>query len=157
MVHAGEWSSELSRRVQHYGWQYDYRARRVDESAYLGPLPGWLEVAAARVAEGLGVGRPNQVIVNEYLAGQGIAPHIDCITCFGPVVSTLSLGSEVQMDLSLGSAQVPVLLERGSLLALTGPARYVWQHGIAKRLVDKEFGVVRSRRVSLTFRTVEPV
>lgn len=37
------WLQDLSRRVQHYGWRYDYKARRVTADARLGPLPDWLE------------------------------------------------------------------------------------------------------------------
>ena len=33
------WRNDLKRRVQHYGYRYDYKARRVDPSMYLGPLP----------------------------------------------------------------------------------------------------------------------
>jgi alkylated DNA repair dioxygenase AlkB len=36
---AGEWSTELKRRVQHFGYRYDYKARAVTPDAYLGPLP----------------------------------------------------------------------------------------------------------------------
>ena len=32
------WSEELKRRVQHYGWRYDYKARQIDSSMELGPL-----------------------------------------------------------------------------------------------------------------------
>ena len=33
------WSQELKRRVQHYGFRYDYKARQVDRTMHLGPLP----------------------------------------------------------------------------------------------------------------------
>ena len=38
---AGEWSTELKRRVQHFGYRYDYKVRAVTPDAYLGPLPPW--------------------------------------------------------------------------------------------------------------------
>lgn len=41
---------------------------------------------------------PDQVIVNEYQPGQGIANHIDCISCFSGTVISLSLGSSCIMD-----------------------------------------------------------
>ena len=40
-VDGAEWSTELRRRVQHYGWRYDYRQRQIDESMRLGELPEW--------------------------------------------------------------------------------------------------------------------
>lgn len=33
------WLTDLKRRVQHYGYKYDYKARTVGNDAYLGPLP----------------------------------------------------------------------------------------------------------------------
>ncbi len=41
-IDAAPWITDLKRRVQHYGYRYDYRARIVTEDAYLGPLPDWL-------------------------------------------------------------------------------------------------------------------
>ncbi|WP_231289239.1 hypothetical protein [Rickettsia bellii] len=29
---------------------------------------------------------PDQVIINEYMPGQGIAPHTDCIPCFSDTI-----------------------------------------------------------------------
>jgi len=33
------WRSDLKRRVQHYGYIYDYRARAISQEMKLGPLP----------------------------------------------------------------------------------------------------------------------
>ena len=74
-----DWIDELKRRVQHYGYRYDYRERRVAEGSYLGALPDWLLPIARRlVADGFFAAMPDQVIVNECLPGQAIAPHVDC-------------------------------------------------------------------------------
>ena len=40
------WLSDLKRRVQHYGYKYDYKSRHVDYTMRLGPLPGWAEEIA---------------------------------------------------------------------------------------------------------------
>ena len=37
-----EWDTRMKRRVQHYGYRYDYKARRVTPEMYLGALPKWL-------------------------------------------------------------------------------------------------------------------
>src|SRR5687767_1471532 len=82
-VDACTWSTELKRRVQHYGYRYDYRGRRVDHSMYLGPLPRFADAVTDRLLwAGLIGQRPDQLIVNEYTSGQGIAPHVDCRSCF---------------------------------------------------------------------------
>lgn len=48
------------------------------------------------------------------------------------------------------------VLEPNSLIIMQHEARYLWQHGIAKRKTDKIDGRVkkRQRRLSLTFRRV---
>ena len=38
-----EWLDDLKRRVQHYGFKYDYKARRVDMDMRIGELPEWLK------------------------------------------------------------------------------------------------------------------
>ncbi len=43
------WLDDLSRRVQHFGYKYDYSNRRLDDSARIGPLPDWLTQLAHRV------------------------------------------------------------------------------------------------------------
>ena len=105
-IDSSEWLVDLSRRVMHFGYKYDYTSRRLDETARIGPLPEWLahlahmvrEAASEEAKQLLDRQRPfEQAIVNEYLPGQGIAPHIDR-DCFGPVIATVSLGSAVNMD-----------------------------------------------------------
>ncbi len=49
-VDAEAWRNDLKRRVQHYGWRYDYTARTVEPSMFLGPLPAWAAPLAARLA-----------------------------------------------------------------------------------------------------------
>ncbi|NDJ63004.1 MAG: alpha-ketoglutarate-dependent dioxygenase AlkB, partial [Chloroflexi bacterium] len=119
----------------------------------------WAEALATQMHyEGLSPELPDQVIVNEYLPGQGITAHIDCEPCFGPAIISLSLGSACVMMFthSASGQQVPVLLEPGSLVVMMGPARHAWKHGIPARKTDTHAGhkLARGRRVSLTFRTV---
>ena len=161
-----EWLTDLSRRVMHFGYKYDYTSRRLDETARIGPLPEWLaqlanmvrEAASEEAMQLLDADRPfEQAIINEYLPGQGIAPHIDR-DCFGPIVATVSLGSAVNMDFccdSTGDEYVQRLVPR-SLVLLYGDARFKWRHGIAKRHSDTWNGqkTKRQRRVSITFRTI---
>lgn len=155
------WLSDLKRRVQHYGWKYDYTARRVDEAMRLGPPPEWLD-GLCRCLQQTGhfAKQPDQVIINEYRPGQGIAPHIDCVPCFGETIASLSLGSRCMMEFSHAESgeKVTQLLEPRSLLVLSGEARYRWKHGIPARKSDKIAGqsIPRGRRLSLTFRTVIP-
>lgn len=153
------WLDDLKRRVQHYGFRYDYKSRKVDSTMYLGSLPSWAcSIAERLVANGHMTVQPNQLIVNEYLPGQGISAHVDCIPCFGPTLSSLSLNSSCLMDLTSlkGTDKVSILLNPRSLLVLGGSARYQWKHAIAARKSDRVDGSIlqRGRRVSLTFRNV---
>ena len=50
-IDAAPWITDLKRRVQHYCYHYDYRARTVTEDAYLGPLPDWLMGLGAQLKD----------------------------------------------------------------------------------------------------------
>jgi alkylated DNA repair dioxygenase AlkB len=149
------WQNDLKRRVQHYGYKYDYKARAIDHSMYVGPLPPFAVEAARRLtSRGLITEFPDQLIVNEYQPGQGISAHVDCEPCFKNTVVTVSLGSTCEMDfISLESREIrSTLLEPGSALVLRDAGRYQWMHCIRGRKNDH--GVPRGRRVSLTYRNV---
>lgn len=158
-IDAQRWITELKRRVQHYGYRYDYQARSVAPESRLGPLPEWLSPYCDRLrADGFFPQPPDQVIVNEYQLGQGIAPHIDCVPCFTDTIASLSLGSTCVMEFTHTQTgqKIPILLEPRSLVVLTGDARYRWQHAIPHRKTDRHHGAIypRGRRLSLTFRKV---
>lgn len=159
IIDQAEWSPILKRRVQHYGYRYDYKKGLLTSSSYLGALPDWAQSLANKFsADGLTAKVPDQVIVNEYKPGQGITSHIDCVPCFGNTIISLSLGSSCVMDLthSLTKEKVSLFLLPGSVLVLQREARYDWEHSIAPRKKDKYQGkhFVRSRRLSVTFREI---
>lgn len=164
---AAKWLIDLKRRVQHYGYRYDYRARHIVDDMRIGDLPQWVMPLAERLRGKFFGEMPQQMIVNEYEPGQGIAPHVDCEPCFGDVVVSVSLGSTCVMDLARrggeenrvadsGDERVHLFLEPRSAVVLAGASRYHWTHGIAPRKKDVIGGEIfhRGRRVSLTFRTV---
>lgn len=68
------WLDDLKRRVQHYGFKYDYRARKVNHDMRIGALPDWLKRFSEKLyKDGYMPEVADQVIVNEYLPGQGIS------------------------------------------------------------------------------------
>lgn len=179
LIDAAEWSSPLSRRVQHYGHRYDYGRRGVDrvtdtpggadgpgaggeaERSGVPPLPVWATELAARLLTEERMDRAaDQVIVNEYEPGQGISAHVDSVPSFGPVVAALSLGSPCVMEFTRLKDRVKaaVRLAPGSLCVMAGDARYAWSHSIAARKSDPDPSGLgrraRGRRISVTFRTV---
>lgn len=148
------WQNSLARRVQHYGWEYDYKSAAVNPSSKIGPLPIWAQDLALRLLDrNLIPEVPDQVIVNEYLANQGISKHIDSSTSFvGPVITISLLESWEMVFRHPNGKKITRVLERGSAVILNGPARYEWTHEIPKRI--KERWGTRGRRISLTFRKV---
>ena len=163
-IDRAEWSTELRRRVQHYGWRYDYKQRQIDESMHLGPLPQWAQDLAQRlVSKDWLKDLPDQVIVNEYCCDQGISAHIDAEGSFTEYVATISLLETWGMVFRHRDSgeKVEIPLERRSVAILSGDARYKWTHEIPKRdsesVVDQDGKYKpekrkRERRISLTFR-----
>jgi alkylated DNA repair dioxygenase AlkB len=156
------WLTDLKRRVQHYGYKYDYKARRIDQSFFIGEIPSWLKFLSDRLQQEKIIDFiPDQAIINEYIDNQGIAPHIDCEPCFGDTIISISLGGQCIMNfqqeqISAEQDKVPLLIQPKTLIVMTGESRFNWFHGIIGRKTDKFNGQTykRQRRVSITFRKV---
>lgn len=159
IIEKQDWVTELRRRVQHYGYRYGYGKQ--SSLDYLGKLPRWAFQLASQLKKASLIEEvPDQLIVNEYQPGQGIAPHIDREKFFRDTILSLSLGSKCVMDFIHAETRerVSLLLVPKSLLIIQGEARHAWKHGIAPRKTDNYQGeqIKRERRVSLTFRRVIP-
>ena len=152
------WLTDLTRRVQHYGYRYDYRGQSPDRHEPA-PPSRWADVVADRLRPLFDGRRPEQCIVNEYRPGQGIGMHADHAQ-FGPVVVSLSLGAAWPMIFrprsvrpyvrgGLASDQVAVLPRR-SALVLRDAARHAYMHGIDPAASTRQ----AETRVSATFRTL---
>lgn len=184
-IDACPWDTSIKRRVQHYGHAFDYARLAIAENIAAAP-PQLPEFSAGVVQRLTNLGRlphvVNQLTVNEYLPGVGIASHCDAHSAFEDGIVALTLGSGIVMEfrrpetdstsgkISVGKhhrlALPPhsenhaphknVWLPANSLLIMRGEARYAWQHGIAWRktdCIDDGQTIVRGRRISLTFRT----
>lgn len=142
------WSNVLKRRTQHYGYTYEYMTKTLSEAE---PIPDFVEFLYGRFGM-----KPEQLIINEYEPGQGIAKHIDA-NVFGNRIISLSLGSDCVMNFTRGSLLSEILLKKRTLLIMENDARKAWSHEIKPRTYDVVDGVEkkRERRISLTFRTVK--
>jgi alkylated DNA repair dioxygenase AlkB len=149
-VYDEDWCYDIKRRTQHYGFKYDYKLRRISESERTKEFPKWLENLRFELQTEIPCLRNygfDQCIVNEYLEGQAIAPHIDCQPCFEDTIVTLSLGAEYTMDFRNWKTKQTkkMLLGAGSVLILSGESRYDWTHALKPQ---------KGTRVSITFRKV---
>ncbi|EFC47941.1 predicted protein, partial [Naegleria gruberi] len=182
-VEPKNWVIELQRRVQHYGFKFDYDIRSIDFNTQVEPIPEYTTNIMNRMKEAMKKKKeendstimsdefistfdfetynPDQLTINEYQPGQGIRPHIDVHTPFNDGLFIVSmLGSAVMyFSKCVGEEVVEkkyVDLPRRSLLILVGEARYLWRHAIMCRELDRVNGKIRKRqrRVSLTIRSV---
>ncbi len=154
------WDEDIKRRVQHYGFRFDYGSRSVNPAfAAVTPIPPVLSRLSDRLVAAGMPHAPDQITVNEYVAGIGIKPHVDTHSAFTDGIASLSLGAPIAMELkeSAGERRFGVGLPPRSLLVMRGESRYAWTHGIAARkadVFDEGVLVPRQRRVSVTFRKV---
>jgi alkylated DNA repair dioxygenase AlkB len=161
LVDARPWAAAARRRVQHYGSAWCYATRSLENGAGRAPPPPlpdelrWLRGRLGAAAPALAAA--DQLTVNEYGPGAGIAAHVEAHGAFGDALAGLSLGGPAAMAFCRGSRAVALLLPPRSLLILEGEARLCWEHSIAPRRADPLAGGAASergeRRVSLTFRT----
>lgn len=152
-INQESWNTSLSRRTQHYGYIYDYTSKNASEKTT--PIPEWALFVVDRLMEqGLLQERPDQLIVNEYKPGQGIAAHTDSVSSFRDGIVSLSLGSDILMDFVKGSTvKKEGHLKRRSVICMHDEARYKWRHGITQRKSDNN--IPRGTRVSMTFRKMK--
>lgn len=158
-IESSSWIDDLKRKVQHYGYKYNYKTRKIDESLHIGDLPIWMSSVLNKIQNlDSQIDQIDQVIVNNYEVGQGISPHIDCEPCFGNYIISLSLMSDIVMQFRHqdNGDLIEVKLPRRSLIIIKDDARYKFTHGIAPRKKDlfNDKYQNRSRRISMTFRNV---
>jgi alkylated DNA repair protein alkB family protein 8 len=119
------WEEGISRRVQHYGFAFNYRTIMLDYNRAVPPIPEQCSPLIARMSvvraeqereEKAGEQETatadmsaseappalplSQLTINEYEPGQGIAAHIDTFNCFGPDIFVISLQSGITMSLT---------------------------------------------------------
>jgi alkylated DNA repair protein alkB family protein 8 len=142
------WDTTFQRRRIQYGYEYNYLTGKIRPTY---PIDFYLVPAII-----YSYIYPEQIIVNEYLPGQGIGPHIDSFV-FGDTICSLSLGSDTiyRMIAPNGVVNTEVSIPRRSLVIMTGASRTHWRHCIPNRTYDYERP--RGLRYSITYRTLATV
>ncbi|KAF0688281.1 Aste57867_20151 [Aphanomyces stellatus] len=154
-----EWKNDVrARQVQHFGYVFNYKTQKCDESTPLDDMPPFCRSLIDQMPSTFD-GTPDQITANEYLPGQGISAHIDTHSAFTASIGTLSLGHASVMEFRHpedGRCEA-FLLEPRALYIMTGASRYQWTHCVQPRLFDVVDGqkVPRARRVSITFRKLQ--
>lgn len=153
--------TRISREVQHYGYVYGYlhvRGKKCKTLPKATRTTPEVLICMAKALFNLNAlsEYPNQIIINKYVAGEGIGAHTDHLDCFGLDVASLSLGSEVKMTFrpvkgKAGGETIKLPLKVGSLLTFGEDARYKWTHSIEKTDTRK----ITKPRISITFRHVK--
>jgi alkylated DNA repair dioxygenase AlkB len=163
-VWGGVSTSETGRKVQQYGFEYDYSTRKGSDYKKIEEIPellSLLQTMGLHTVESLvdkeifEKTKLNQCIVNKYEPKQGISAHIDKTT-FGPVIVCFTLNSGTTMTFSRMVGDIKEVIEKyvepNSVYLMTGESRYLWKHEIKSRLTDNR--IKRKTRISVTFRTV---
>jgi len=102
-IDADAWDTTIHRRTQHYGTRFDYSTKSYNTQGGAPGLPAWLHTLGERLVRcGALPWRQgaDQVTVNEYFPGMGIASHVDTHSAFEDGIAALSLGSGCAMRLS---------------------------------------------------------
>tara|TARA_B100000003_G_scaffold135360_1_gene121406 strand:- start:4350 stop:4916 length:567 start_codon:yes stop_codon:yes gene_type:complete len=144
--------------VKHFGYAFDYGTR--DANVAVEAIPELVMRVLRRLPKETpgyeSAMRCDQVTVNEYPRGVGLAPHVDTHSAFGPTILSLSLLGDAVMEFrSSGEEHRALFLPRRSLLVMHADARYRWQHYIPHRKFDDVEGASTPRgevRLSYTFR-----
>lgn len=108
-----------------------------------------------------------QLILNLYTAAEGLSPHVDLVNRFADGILLCSFGPQgtgtVMEFTHEREASEHLFLPSGSVLVLSGEARYEWMHGISARAVDlvraadgRVVEMKRSIRLSVTIRSMLP-
>ncbi|XP_008213508.1 alpha-ketoglutarate-dependent dioxygenase alkB homolog 6 [Nasonia vitripennis] len=136
-----KWTQLSHRRLQNWGGIPHPKGMIAEE------IPKWLEVQIDKIAK-LNIfdkdKRPNHVLINEYLPGQGIMAHSDG-PLFHPIVTTISCGSHTLLEfykrhetdkVESPKREFSLLLEPRSLLILQKDLYHDYLHSIDERSTD---------------------
>jgi alkylated DNA repair dioxygenase AlkB len=153
------WIVDYLRRLQYYGYRNELD-KPYDLIPFPIPMPPLIyQLSQEIVEQKILLRQPDQVIINEYVPGEGIKPHKDR-TYYENQICGVNLGSGCIMRFikGLNEEVMDIEIPRGSLYVMQDDARKKWKHGIPPRKKDNINGTVhhRERRVSITYRKVKP-
>jgi alkylated DNA repair protein alkB family protein 8 len=155
-IESQKWVVDYDRRLQYYGYRNELE-KPYPLIAFPVPMPPLIQKLSEQIVDrGIVVVQPDQVIINEYLPGQGIRPHKDR-NYFENQICGINLGSGCIMRFLKGTEVVDIEVPRRSLYVMQDEVRYKWKHAIPPRKKDMIEGKLqhRERRWSITYRKVK--
>jgi alkylated DNA repair dioxygenase AlkB len=153
------WVVDYLRRLQYYGYRNELE-KPYNLIPFPVPIPETIQQLSEEIVkQKILTYQPDQVIINEYVPGEGIKPHKDR-AYYENQICGVNLGSGCIMKFIKGKnlEVVDVEVPRRSLYVMQDDARKKWSHGIPPRKKDNINGNIshRERRVSITYRKVKP-
>ena len=155
-IDSQKWVVDYDRRLQYYGYRNELE-KPYDLVEFPIPMPPLIKQLSQEVVNRhILITQPDQVIINEYLPGQGIRPHKDR-NYFENQICGINLGSGCIMRFIKGADVVDIEVPRRSLYVMQDEVRYKWKHAIPPRKKDIIDGNIqhRERRWSITYRKVK--
>ena len=160
-INENDWDNKIKRRVQHYGYVFEYKTKKVDIQNH-NQFPKWLDIILEKLKDIdlLKNFIPDQCTINEYYPGIGISPHIDTHSSFDNTIISISLENNIIMSfrdmIDKNIEKTEILIPNRSLLIMKDDARYKFSHGISYRKTDNINGklVRRGKRISITLRKI---
>jgi len=153
------WIVDYLRRLQYYGYRNELE-KPYDLIPFPVLMPPHMEQLSKELVERkIILLQPDQVIINEYVPGEGIKPHKDR-AYYENQICGVNLGSGCIMRFIKGMNEqvIDVEVPRRSVYVMQDDARKKWKHAIPPRKKDNIDGQLkhRERRVSITYRKVKP-
>lgn len=153
------WIVDYLRRLQYYGYRNELD-KPYDLIPFPIPMPPLIyQLSQEIVEQKILLQQPDQVIINEYVPGEGIKPHKDR-AYYENQICGVNLGSGCIMRFIRGINEevIDVEIPRRSVYVMQDDARKKWKHAIPPRKKDNIDGTLkhRGRRVSITYRKVKP-
>lgn len=153
------WIVDYLRRLQYYGYRNELE-KPYDLIPFPVLMPPHMEQLSKELVERKIISlQPDQVIINEYVPGEGIKPHKDR-AYYENQICGVNLGSGCIMRFIKGMNEqvIDVEVPRRSVYVMQDDARKKWKHAIPPRKKDNIDGQLkhRERRVSITYRKVKP-
>lgn len=84
--------------VQHYGYEFIYGANTINKNNKINPFPDYLSPIVSRINAQYNT-QFDQLTVNDYHPGDGIASHFDVHNVFEEPICLISLLSGIVMSL----------------------------------------------------------